>query len=325
MRASEAFIAATGGPEVIQWREVDLAPPAAGEVLVAHEAVGLNFIDTYQRSGLYPAPLPAALGSEAAGVVVAVGAGVADFHVGDKVAGFGPRRGAYATARLYRAEELFLLPDDISTHTAAAALLKGCTVEYLAERTARLQPGDWALVHAAAGGVGQILVQWLVAMGVRVIATVGSAPKADIARGAGAQAVFLADADGLAETIRGVTGGKGVRVVYDGVGAATWALSLAVTAPRGLIASFGNASGPVTGVNLGVLASAGSLYVTRPTLFSYYAEPAERAAGAGRLWAMIRSGAVKIAIGQSFALRDVAAAHRALEERATTGSSLLLV
>lgn len=307
------------------WREVDLAPPGPGEVLVVHEAVGLNFIDTYQRSGLYPAALPAPLGSEAAGRVVAVGMDVTTLREGDRVAGFGPRRGAYATARIYTPDELFVLPDDISTQTAAAALLKGCTAEYLAERTARLKPGDWALVHAAAGGVGQILVQWLVAMGVRVIATVGSVPKAEIARAMGAEAVFLADAQGLAATIQGLTDGAGVAVAYDGVGAATWELSLAVTARRGLIVSYGNASGPVTGVNLGVLASAGSLYVTRPTLFSYYAEPAERAAGAARLWAMIRSGAVKIAIGQTFALSEVAAAHRALEARATTGSSLLLV
>ena len=324
MHATQAYFEQTGGPEVIRWREVDLPAPGPGEVLVRHEAVGLNFIDTYHRSGLYPAKLPGLLGMEAAGVIEAVGEGVAHLAAGDRVGGFGPTRGAYATARIARAGELFKLPDDIDARTAAASLLKGCTVEMLAERVAGPQPGEWVLVHAAAGGVGQILVQWLAALGVRVIGTASTAAKQRIAREAGAELVFPADAPDLAAKVREATAGAGVRVAYDGVGAATWPASLDSTGRRGMIVSFGNASGPVTGVDLGVLARRGSLFVTRPGMFDYYADPGEARAGVDRLWAMVRSGKVKIEVGQTYPLHDAEQAHRDLEARLTTGSTLLL-
>jgi NADPH2:quinone reductase len=324
MRIRQAFIERTGGPEVIQWRDVDLPDPGPGEVLLRHEAVGVNFIDTYHRSGMYPIELPGTLGSEAAGVGDAVGDGVHGLAPGDRAATFGPRRGAYATAQIVPAAALFKVPAAIDNRTAAAALLKGLTAEMLAERAAPLQPGDWALVHAAAGGVGQILVQWLAAKGVRVIGTAGSEDKMALARDLGAEAVLPADAEDLGEQARALTGGVGVRASYDGVGKATWAHSLKATGKRGIIASFGNASGAVTGVALGSLAQAGSLFVTRPTLFDYYVTADERAAGADRLWTMLESGKVKVGIGQSYPLEEAAQAHRDLEARRTTGSTVLL-
>jgi NADPH2:quinone reductase len=320
-----ARIEAVGGPEVIQWVDVDLPPPGPGEVRMRNTAVGLNFIDTYHRSGLYPVPLPSGLGGEAAGVVEALGEGVDGFSVGDRVATFGPGLGAYATARNVPAANLFLLPDDISDETAAAALLKGGTVEFLVERCARVEPGWTVLVHAAAGGVGQIAVRWLKAIGARVLATVGSADKVKLAVEAGADDVLVSRGEGIADWVRGITGGTGVHVVFDGVGKATWEASLASVRRRGLVVSFGNASGPVDGVALGALARAGSVYVTRPTMFDYYVTPEERAAGSARLFQMLRSGAVRADIGQRFALEDAADAHRALEAGKTTGSTVLVV
>lgn len=322
MRTRQAFIEATGGPESIGWREVDLPAPRPGEVLLRHEAVGLNFIDTYHRSGLYPIELPGTLGLEAAGIVEAVGDGV-PFAAGDRVATFGPNRAAYADAQITRADALFAVPEDISFDAAAAVLLKGLTTEMLAERVAPLAEADWALVHAAAGGVGQLLVQWLVARGVRVIATAGTAEKCAKARALGAEHAIEAGAADLARQIREITGGAGVRASYDGVGKATWEASLAATGRRGIIASYGNASGPVTGVNLGALAAAGSLFVSRPTLFDYYREPAERAEGSGKLWDMLRSGKLTVEIGQTYPLADVAQAHSDLEARKTVGSTIL--
>lgn len=319
-----ARIEAVGGPEVIQWVDVELPPPGPGEVRMRNTAVGLNFIDTYHRSGLYPVPLPSGLGGEAAGLVEAVGEGVTDFAVGDRVATFGPGLGAYATARNVPAKLLFALPDDISDETAAAALLKGGTVEFLVERCARVEPGWTVLVHAAAGGVGQIAVRWLKAIGVRVLATVGSADKVALAVEAGADDVLVSRGEGIADWVRGITSGAGVEVVFDGVGKATWEASLASVRRRGLVVSFGNASGPVDGVNLGALARAGSVYVTRPTMFDYYVTPEERAAGSARLFQMLRSGAVRADIGQRFALEDAADAHRALEAGKTTGSTILV-
>lgn len=321
---SAAFFEATGGPEVIHWRDVELPPPAAGEVRVRHTAVGLNFIDTYHRSGLYPVELPSGLGLEAAGVVEAVGDGVSDWQPGDRVATFGPKLGAYATARNVPASSLLPVPDDIDDEIAAAALLKGCTAEFLVERCARVQPGWDVLVHAAAGGVGLILVQWLKAIGARVIGTVSTAAKAELARAMGADEVILYTGEDTARRVRDLTGGKGVRVTFDGIGIDTWAASLDATGRRGMIVSYGNASAPVTGVNLGVLAAKGSLFSTRPTLFDYYAEPEERRAGVARLWEMIRSGKVEITIGQRYPLEEAAAAHRDLEARRTTGSTILL-
>lgn len=323
MRATQAYFEQTGGPEVIQWHEVELPAPGPGEVLVRHEAVGLNYIDTYFRTGLYPAALPSGLGMEAAGTVEAVGEGVTHLKPGQRAVTFGAL-GAYSTARIAPAMQYFPLPEGIDPQTAAAAFLKGATVEALAERCAPLGAGEWALVPAAAGGIGQLLVQWLKARGVRVIGTVGSAAKMALAQEAGAEQVLLSNDPELAAQVRAATGGEGVAASYDGVGAATWEASLKSVRRRGTIVSFGNASGPVTGVNLGVLAQNGSLFVTRMTLFDYYRAPAEALAGAAKLWEMIGSGKVKVTVGQTYPLREAAQAHRDLEARQTTGSTLLL-
>lgn len=323
MQAVQAYFEQTGGPEVIQWRTIDLPAPGPGEVLVRQEAVGLNFIDTYHRTGLYPQPMPSGLGMEAAGVVEAVGEGVTRVAPGQRVASFtGP--GAYASARILKETDLFPVPDGVDSKTAAAVLLKGATVEALAERCAPLAAGEWALVPAAAGGVGLLLVQWLKARGVRVIGTVGSADKIDLAKQAGAELVLLTSDPELADKVRAATDGVGVAVSYDGVGAATWEASLKSVRRRGMIVSFGNASGPVTGVNLGVLAAHGSLFVTRMTLFDYWREPADALSGAAKLWDMVASGKLTVTIGQTYALTDAAQAHRDLEARKTTGSTLLL-
>lgn len=317
-----ARITRTGGPEVIEWVDIDLPPPGPGEVRMRNHAVGLNYIDTYHRSGVYPVELPAGLGSEAAGVVEAVGEGVEGLAAGDRVGTFGPSRGAYATARNVAAKQLFRLPDDIDDRTAAALLLKGCTVEALVERCACVEPGQTVLVWAAAGGVGQLLVGWLKTIGATVIGTAGTPEKADHARAAGADHVLLhRDEDVVART-REITGGEGAHVVFDGVGMASWERTLAATARRGLIVSYGNAGGAVTGVNLGVLAAKGSLFVTRPTLFDYYVTPGERQAGIARVFDMVRQGAIAPEIGQTFALEDAAEAHRALEAGETRGSTI---
>ena len=319
-----ARIAATGGPDVIVWHDETLPPPGPGEVRMRATAVGLNYIDTYHRRGIYPMTLPSGLGVEAAGVVEAVGDGVTTLKAGDRVATFGPMPGAYATERNIAADALFALPDDIDDETAAAALLKGCTAEFLADRAAQVAPGDWVLVHAAAGGVGLILVQWLKARGARVIGTVGDDEKARLARAAGAEEIVLYRTEEVAKRVRAITDGAGVRVTYDGIGLDTWDASLDATGMRGLIVSYGNASAPVTGISLGVLAMKGSLYNTRPMLYHYYATPDERAAGAAALWDMIRSGKVEITIGQRYPLLDVARAHADLEARRTTGSTVLI-
>lgn len=324
MRATQAFIETTGGPEVIQWREVDLPAPGPGEVLIRHEAVGLNFIDTYLRTGLYPLRLPGGLGFEAAGVVEAVGEGVAHLVPGQRAASFGGTPGAYATARIAKTAELFALPEGIDSRTAAAVFLKGATVEALVERCAPVAPGEWALVPAAAGGVGLLMVQWLKARGVRVIGTVGSPEKIALALDAGAELVLMSGDGDLAAQVRAATGGKGVRVSYDGVGAASWQSSLDSMAPRGTLVSFGNASGPVTGVALRELQMRGSLYVTRPGVYDYYRDPDEARAGAARLWEMVGSGKLSVTVGQTYPLLNAAQAHRDLEARKTTGSTLLL-
>lgn len=321
--ARVARITRTGGPEVIEWIDVDLPDPAPGTVRMRNTAVGLNYIDTYQRSGLYPVDLPAGLGAEAAGVIEAVGDGV-DLRIGDRVGTLGPTRGAYTTARNVAAAQIVALPDDISDDIAAAAMLKGCTAEFLADRAASLQPGDWALVHAAAGGVGLILVQWLKARGIRVIGTTSNPEKAALARAAGAEEVILYTSEPTAGRVRDITGGAGVRVTFDGVGMDTWESSLDATGRRGLIVSYGNASGPVTGVTLGVLSTKGSLSVIRPTLWDFYATPPARAAGTAALWDMIRSGRVAITIGQRYPLAEAARAHADLESRRTHGSTLLI-
>lgn len=322
--ARSVRITRTGGPEVIEWIDTDLPEPGAGEVRVRATAVGLNYIDTYFRRGIYPVDLPAGLGSEAAGVVEAVGPGVTDLKAGDRVTTFGPTPGAYATVRNVAAQSLFAIPDDIGDEIAAAATLKGCTTEFLVDRAAGIHPGDWVLVHAAAGGVGLLLVQWLKARGARVIGTTSGEEKAALARGAGADEVILYTREPTASRVRDITGGAGVRVTYDGIGQNTWEASLESTGQRGLVVSYGNASAPVTGVALGQLATRGSLFVTRPTMFHYYTTPAERAAGAGAVWEMIRSGKVAVTIGQRYALEDVATAHSDLEAGRTHGSTVLL-
>ena len=318
-----AVIHRTGGPEVIIWEDVQLPEPRPGHVRMRNMAVGLNYIDTYHRSGLYPMPLPSGLGMEAAGVIEAVGEGVTDWRVGDRVATFGPNIGAYSTARNIPANCLFLVPDDITDEVAAAGLLKGCTTEFLVERCAKVQPQWEVLVHAAAGGVGLLLVQWLKHIGARVIGTVSTDDKAALARAAGADHVILYGKEDVAAQVRELTSGKGVEVTFDGVGLDTWETSLNATARRGLIVSYGNASGPVSGVNLGLLAQKGSIYVSRPTLFDYYHNAAERAAGAEYVFDIFRQGIVEITIGQRYALEDAGVAHRDLEARKTIGSSVL--
>jgi NADPH2:quinone reductase len=313
-----------GGPEKLVWEEVPLPSPKPGEALVRHDAVGLNFIDIYFRTGLYKVPsLPAVIGMEAAGVVEAVGEGVEDLKPGDRVAyAMGPI-GAYSQARTIRADILVKLPDDIPSQTAAAMMLQGLTAQYLLRRTYKVQAGETILIHAAAGGVGLILSQWAKALGATVIGTVGSEAKADIARAHGCDHVILQGED-LAARVSEITRGARLPVVYDSIGRDTFAASLDCLAPFGLLVSFGNASGPVTGVDLGVLAAKGSLFVTRPTLATHTAKRADLLAMSEDLFAVVRSGEVKIEVNQTYPLREASAAHRDLEARRTTGSSILL-
>lgn len=322
--AREAIVNRTGGPEVIQWQDVILPPPRIGDVRVRHTAIGLNYIDTYHRGGIYPVSLPAHLGLEAAGVIEEVGEGVSEWQVGDRVATFGPIRGAYSTVRNVAASSLLGVPTDISDEVAAAVLLKGCTAEFLIERCAQVQAGWPVLVHAAAGGVGTVLVQWLKAIGATVIGTVSTREKADLARRLGADELILYPSEDTAQRVRQLTNAAGVRVVFDGVGMDTWAASLDSTCRRGLIVSYGNASAPVTGIDLGILAAKGSLFNTRPILFDYYSTPSERESGAERLWEMVRLGKIEVLIGQTYKLEDAALAHRDLEAGKTVGSTILI-
>lgn len=313
-----------GGPERLEAESIGIPRPGAGEVVVRQEAVGLNFIDTYYRSGLYPAALPSGLGNEAAGVVEAAGEGVEGFREGDRVGYFSGPLGAYASHRAIEADRLVKLPDTVSSEDAAAALLKGCTAEYLVERCAHIEAGEAVLVHAAAGGVGSILVPWLKHLGAVVIAHAGSSKKAELARELGADHALCCPMDELAAEVRSLTGGRGVPVVLDGVGAASWEASLGSVARRGLIVSYGNASGPVPPFSAIDLLRAGSVFVTRPTLFDYIATRDEMQACAARLFEMMASGAVQVRIGARYPLMRAADAHRALEERKTTGSVVLL-
>lgn len=314
----------TGGPEVLRFVDVTLAPPAAGEVRLRHTAIGLNYIDTYHRSGLYSVPLPSGIGLEAAGVVEALGSGVKGLKVGDRVAYGTGALGAYAQARNYPANRLVKLPKAISDETAAAMMLKGMTVRYLLRATYKVKRGETILLHAAAGGVGLILSQWAHALGVKVIGTVGSDTKAEIAKAHGCTYVINSSTEDVAKRVREITGGAGVPVVYDGVGQATLMSSLDSLRPRGLLVSFGNASGPVKAFDLGLLAARGSLYVTRPTLMSYTATDEDFRETAGDLVEIVKSGKVKIPVNQRYALADAAQAHRDLESRKTTGSTVLL-
>jgi NADPH2:quinone reductase len=315
-------ISRTGGPEVLEAVEVELPSPAASQVLVRHAAVGLNYIDTYHRSGLYPLKLPSGIGLEAAGTVEAVGEGVTRFKVGDRVA-YNGTMGAYAEAAIVPADRAVKLPDGVSQEIAAAALLKGMTAEFLVRRCFHVKHGDTVLIHAAAGGVGQILVQWCKALGATVIATVGSEAKAATARDLGADHVIDYSHEDVAAKVGELTGGQGVAVVYDGVGKDTWAASLKSLARRGVMVTFGNASGPVPPFSPLEL-SAKSLFVTRPRLFDYIATTQELDESAEALFSVIASGAVKIDIGQTFPLAEARAAHEALEGRRTTGATLLV-
>lgn len=317
-------IESTGGPDVMQLVEVDLGKPKAGEVRIRHKAIGLNYIDTYHRSGLYPIALPGGIGLEAAGVIEALGDGVKGFKLGDRVAYGTGTPGAYAEARNYPANRLIKLPKAISDETAAGMMLKGMTARYLLRATYRVKRGETILLHAAAGGVGQIFSQWAKALGVHVIGTVGSAEKMAAAREHGCAHVINSAKENVVERVRELTGGKGVPVVYDGVGQATLMTSLDCLKPRGMLVSFGNASGPVKAFDLGLLAARGSLYVTRPTLMSYTATDDDFRETAGDLVDIVKSGKVKIPVNQRYRLADVVEAHRDLEARRTTGTTVII-
>jgi len=314
----------TGGPDVLRVENVDLPDPAPGEIRVRHTAIGLNFIDTYHRSGLYPVPLPSGIGLEAAGIVEALGEGVDTLAEGDRVAyGSGPL-GAYSQAHILPAGRVARIPDGVSDEQAAALMLKGMTVRYLFKDTYAVKPGDTILFHAAAGGVGQIACQWARALGVSLIGTAGSDEKCEIARQKGAAHTINYSRENVVERVREITGGRGVPVVYDGVGKDTFEMSLDCLAPRGLLATFGNASGPVTGVDLGILTQKGSLYVTRPSLMHYVASDADLAANTADVFDAVARGAISIDINQRYALADAQKAHEDLEARRTTGASVLV-
>ena len=314
----------TGAPELMQWESIALPPPAAGEVRLRHHAIGLNYIDTYHRSGLYPLPLPSGLGQEAAGVVEAVGEGVSEVAVGDRVAYATAPLGAYAEARNVPADVLVPLPDALSFEQGAAMLMQGLTAQYLLRRTYRVQAGDTILVHAAAGGVGTIMCQWAKALGATVIGTVGSEHKAALARANGCDHPIVYTRENFARRVRELTDGEGVPVVFDSIGKDTFMDSLACLRPLGLMVSFGNASGAVPLVDIGVLARMGSLFLTRPTLFTYAARRSELLAMASELFDLVVAGTLRVEINQRYALKDVAQAHRDLEGRRTSASSILL-
>lgn len=314
----------TGGPDVLSWESVDVPPPAAGEATIRQHAVGLNYIDTYHRTGLYPLPLPSGIGLEGAGVVEAVGAGVTEVKVGDRVAYAGGPIGAYAEVRNIPAHRLLILPDSIGFDTGAAMMLQGLTAAYLLRKTYRVQPGDAVLIHAAAGGVGLIACQWAKALGATVIGTVGSPAKAELARAHGCDHVINYASENFTQRVRDITGGKGVAVVYDGVGKDTFTGSLDSLRPMGMMVAYGNASGPVPPVDLILLSQKGSLFITRPTLMTYTAQRADLLELGRELFDRVASGQLRIEVNQRYALRDAAQAHRDLEARKTTGSTILL-
>ena len=315
----------TGGPEVLQWEDVNVPPPGQGEVQLRHKAVGLNYIDTYHRTGLYPVPLPSGIGLEGAGVVEAVGPGVTELKAGDRVAYANGPLGAYAEVKNHPVDRLVKLPDGISFEQAASMMLQGLTVQYLLRRLHVVpKSGDTVLWHAAAGGIGLIACQWARALGVNVIGTVSSEEKAKLARENGAAHTVIYTKEDFQAKVMEITGGKKVPIVYDSVGKDTFMKSLDCLQPRGLMVSFGNASGPVGPTDLGILASKGSLYITRPTLISYTAKREELVAAAKELFDMVLSGKVKVGPRQSYALKDAAQAHRDLEGRKTTGSTVLI-
>jgi NADPH2:quinone reductase len=315
---------APGGSEVMKIIDVEVPPPAKGELHVRHTAIGVNYIDVYHRSGLYPVPLPGTLGLEAAGVVEAVGEGVKGFKPGDRIAyGNGPR-GAYAEARNLPANRVLKLAKGVSDETAAGMMLKGMTVRFLLRQTYKIKRGETLVFLPAAGGVGLILGQWAKAIGAKAIGVVGSDEKVEIAKSHGYAHVINSRTEDVAKRVREITGGKGVPVVYDGVGKATFMSSLDCLRPRGLMVSFGNASGPVTGVDLGILAAKGSLYLTRPSLVTYVADDSDLYESGREVLEMVKSGKVKIEINQRYPLADVVTTHRDLEQRKTTGTTILI-
>lgn len=313
----------TGGPEKMHWEQVEVGAPGPGQVLVRNTAVGLNFVDVYHRSGLYPNALPLTLGMEGAGVVEAVGPKVKEFKVGDRVA-YAQPMGSYAEKCLRPVDRLVKIPAGIDDRIAAAIMLKGMTAWYLIRRTYKVKKGDTILMHAAAGGVGQILCQWAKHLGATVIGTVGSDDKVALAKKVGCKHVIVTSKENFVERVKAITKGKGVPVVYDGVGKDTFMGSLDCLAPLGMMVSFGNASGAVTQFNPGVLAQKGSLFLTRPTLVNYTATREDLLAAARDLFAVVKSKAVKISINQTYPLREAAQAHSDLEARKTTGSTVLL-
>jgi NADPH2:quinone reductase len=324
MMAKAIRMQGTGGPEVLEYVDVEVGEPGPGEARVRHHAIGLNFIDVYFRTGLYPMPMPSGLGQEGAGVVEAVGEGVTHVQPGDRVAYAGRPNGAYSEVRTMPADILVRLPDAIDFETAAAMMLQGLTVQYLFRRTYALQPGQTILFHAAAGGVGLIACQWARALGVNLIGTVGSNEKAELAKSHGAAHVINYNTEDIVTRVLEITDGKKVPVVYDSVGKDTFIRSLDCLQPRGLMVSFGNSSGPVPPFSLNELASRNSLYITRPSLGAYAASRPELEAMAADLFGMVASGKVKIDINQRFPLAEAAQAHIALEARRTTGSTILL-
>lgn len=314
----------TGGPETMRWEAIELGAPGPGEALIRQTAVGINYIDTYHRSGLYPVPLPTGIGVEAAGVVEAIGSGVSELVVGSRVAYAGSAPGAYAERRIVRADRLVPLVDEVSDEVAAAILLKGMTVEYLVRRCHPLRAGQTVLWHAAAGGVGLLACQWLADLGVTVIGTVGSADKAKLARDHGCTHTIVYTEEDFVQRVRELTGGKGVAAVYDSVGRSTFEGSLDCVSPRGILVGFGNASGKPEPFDMGILAQKGSLYLTRPTLFTYTASRPELLESAEQLFERVRRGVVRPLIGRKWSLSQAVDAHRALEARETVGSSLLI-
>ena len=314
-----------GGPEVLQWEEVQLAKPGPGEARVRHTAIGLNYVDTYVRSGLYPAPLPSGLGAEAAGVVEEVGPGVTDIKVGDRVAYGNSPLGAYAEARIMPADRLVVLPKGISDEEGAAMMLKGLTAQYLIRQIFKVKKGDTILFHAAAGGVGLIACQWAKSLGATVIGTVGSDDKAKLAKDHGCDYPIVYTREDFVERVKELTKGDKLPVVFDSVGKDTFMKSLDCLRPAGLMVNFGQASGPIGPIDLGIFGQKGSLFYTRPTLNTYAAKRADMLAMSKDLFDAVTSGAVKIEVHQTYALKDAAQAHRDLQSRKTTGSTVFTV
>ncbi len=315
----------TGGPEVLRWEDVEVGSPGPGQIRVRHNAVGLNYIDTYHRSGMYPLELPCSIGMEGAGVVEELGDGVADLAIGDRISYAAPPVGAYAEERVMPGDRVVKIPEGVDDQTAAAMMLQGMTVQYLLHRTYKVKKGDTVLFHAAAGGVGLIACQWLKHLGATVIGTVGNEEKAALAKAHGCDHPVIYTRENLVDRVKEITDGKGVPVVYDSVGKDTFMDSLDCLSPLGTLALFGAASGPVPPFDLNILAGKGSLYITRPTLMTYTASREDLVSTANKLFEVVTSGAVKIEVNQTYPLAEAEQAHRDLEARKTTGSTVFTI